>query len=166
MILWCWAPPPFNVMWSIQSEKDQSEEKDQPQFMNKGPMEVCGSFVQPPNMAPVMDILDKWGMETPFAEDDVVGTSVLAVSTSVWGVGVCVRLCVGMCLCYTSGVVLNQVTTYIKAHCTCGYLAPPPHAHTHSRCSLLRWEFSTYPVRTNTRPCLNWTRRQWTKCGT
>ncbi len=58
--------------------------------MNKGPMEVCGSFVQPPNMAPVMDILDKWGMETPFAEDDVVGTSVLAVSTSVCEVWVCV----------------------------------------------------------------------------
>ncbi len=42
-----------------------------------------GSFVQPTNMAPVMDILDKWGMETPFAEDDVVGTSVLAVSYCV-----------------------------------------------------------------------------------
>ncbi len=38
------------------------------------------AFVQPTNMAPVMDVLDKWGMETPFAEDDVVGTSVLAVS--------------------------------------------------------------------------------------
>ncbi len=48
-----------------------------------------GSFVQPTNMAPVMDILDKWGMETPFAEDDVVGTSVLAVSYCVCMVCVC-----------------------------------------------------------------------------
>ena len=60
-------------------------------------MEVCGSFVQPPNMAPVMDILDKWGMETPFAEDDVVGTSVLAVSTSVCEV-VCRCVC-EVCVC-------------------------------------------------------------------
>ncbi len=48
--------------------------------MKDGPPGTRGAFVQPANMAPVMDILDKWGMETPFAEDDVVGTSVLAVS--------------------------------------------------------------------------------------
>ena len=46
-----------------------------------------GSISQSTDMAPVIRMLNQWGMETPFAEDDVVGTSVLAVSVCVWGGG-------------------------------------------------------------------------------
>ena len=41
------------------------------------------SISQSTDMAPVIRMLNQWGMETPFAEDDVVGTSVLAVSVCV-----------------------------------------------------------------------------------
>lgn len=37
---------------------------------------------EPANMAPVLNVLDKWGAETPFAQisESAVGGSVLAVS--------------------------------------------------------------------------------------
>ena len=41
---------------------------------------------EPANMGPVLNMLDSWGAETPFAQisESAVGGSVLAVSTGQW----------------------------------------------------------------------------------
>lgn len=46
---------------------------------------AVGGDTQAPNMAPVINMLDSWGAETPFAQisESAVGGSVLAVRTII-----------------------------------------------------------------------------------
>ena len=63
---------------------------------------------EPANMAPVLNMLDSWGAETPFSQisESAVGGSVLAVSTRGPGSAACefyVCVCFPVCICSTDG---------------------------------------------------------------